>query len=176
MKTVLLGPPPPEVEALIARRQELGLDGFDEMWDGEYHMAPMTHSRHSYLDQVMAEVLGPYARRAGLVMTGPFNLGPHSKDFRVPDRGLHRGRPDAVWVPTAAMVVEILSSDDETFEKLPFYAAHDVDEVLIVDPASNRVRVMVRQGDGYGEAEASALLGVTVAELTEVVDWPDDSD
>lgn len=173
MKTVVLGPPPCEIETLIARRQKLGLDGFDEMWEGDYHMAPMAHSRHGYLDQVMAELLGPYARRAGLVMTGPFNLGPHKTDFRVPDRGLHRGRPDAVWVPTAAMVVEVLSPEDETFEKLPFYAARGVDEVLVVDPDTCRVRVMVRHGDGYREAPASDLLGVTGKTLGEAVDWPD---
>ncbi len=43
MRTVVLGPPPAELEALIARRHSLGLDGSDEVWKGEYHMAPVAH-------------------------------------------------------------------------------------------------------------------------------------
>src|SRR5712692_10522064 len=62
---------------------------FDEVWEGAYHLAPMAHAWHGYLDNVLAELLGPYARRAGLIGTGPFNLG-EPDDFRVPDRGYHR--------------------------------------------------------------------------------------
>jgi hypothetical protein len=44
VRTIVLGPPPPELNALIARRQSLGLDTHDEVWKGEYHMAPAAHS------------------------------------------------------------------------------------------------------------------------------------
>jgi hypothetical protein len=37
MKTVVLGPRPQALEALIQRRQALGLDIHDEVWDGAYH-------------------------------------------------------------------------------------------------------------------------------------------
>ena len=40
VRTVVLGPPPAEISALIARRHALGLDTHDEVWEGEYHMAP----------------------------------------------------------------------------------------------------------------------------------------
>lgn len=52
------------------------------MWEGVYHAAPASHAWHGYLDNVLAELLGPYARRAGLVGTGPFNLG-EADDYRV---------------------------------------------------------------------------------------------
>jgi Uma2 family endonuclease len=39
--------------------------------------------------------------------------------------------------PTAALAVEIVSPGDESWEKLPFYAAHKVEQVLIVDPATH---------------------------------------
>ncbi len=46
------------------------------------------------------------------------------------------------------MVVEIPSPGDETWHKLPFYAAHDVDEVLIVDPAEQTVTWLgLREGN-----------------------------
>ena len=38
-------------------------------------------------------------------------------------------------MPTAAVVVEVVSPDDETYEKSGFYAAHGVDELIVADPA-----------------------------------------
>lgn len=70
---------------------------------------------------------------------GEFNLGESEHDYRVPDGGLHRGRPSGVWLPTAALVVEIVSPGDESWEKLPFYARHWVDEILIVEPHERAV-------------------------------------
>jgi hypothetical protein len=59
-------------------------------------------------------------------MISIFNLG-EPEDYRVPYGGLFRPGPDEVYVPTAALVVEIISPDDNTWEKLGFYAAHGVD-------------------------------------------------
>lgn len=44
-KTVVLGPRPQELVALIERRQALGLDTYDEVWEGTYHVAPAAHPR-----------------------------------------------------------------------------------------------------------------------------------
>jgi Putative restriction endonuclease len=171
VKTVVLGERPPELDALIARRKKLGLDLHDEVWDGEYHMAPYASATHAYIDQLVAVLIAPLAREAGLVATGPFNLGMED-DFRVPDRGLHRGVPSGVYVPTAAAVFEILSPDDETVEKLPFYAARGVEEVLVVDPESRSVRILELGGQTYEPATRSALLDVDVRTLEEAIDWP----
>lgn len=171
MRTVVLGPRPPELEAVLERRRALGQDLYDEVWEGEYHLPPAPSHRHAVLDDEIAAVLRPLARRAGLVGSGPFNLG-QPGDFRVPDRGLHRSRSAEVWVATAAAVVEILSPDDETFEKLPFYARHRVDEVLVVDPASRTVRCWRLAGGSYEEAGESDLLGVDTADLAGAIDWP----
>src|SRR4051794_826348 len=38
MRTVLVGSPPAEVEAWLERRRQLGLDRFDEVWEGESHV------------------------------------------------------------------------------------------------------------------------------------------
>lgn len=171
MRTVILGPRPAELEALIERRQALGLDVYDEEWEGEYHMAPAAHPSHGYLDDELAVLLRPLARKAGLVGSGPFNLG-ESHDYRVPDRGLHRAVANTTFVPTAAVVVEILSPDDETPTKLGFYAAHGVDEVLVVSPAERSVTCIALQGSQYVVAESSSLLGVTGLELAAKIEWP----
>lgn len=169
----MLDPPPVEVTQLIERRKRLGLDLYDEIWEGVYHMAPAPRDRHGDLDQQLAEILGPLGRRAGLLARGPFNLG-GPDDFRVPDRGLHRTvpGPDAVYLATAAMVVEIVSPGDETYDKLPFYAAHRVEEVLVVDPSERVVRLMALAGDRYEEATRSAVLNVDVGQIRDAVRWP----
>ncbi len=75
-------------------------------------------------------------------------------------------------MPTAALVVEVVSPDDETYEKFGFYAAHGVEEIIVADPHEQSVRCFRRDGDGYVEADASELLGVRAAELAEAIDWP----
>jgi len=106
-------------------------------------------------------------------MISIFNLG-EPEDYRVPDGGLFRPRPDEVYVPTAALVVEIISPDDKTWEKLGFYAAHGVDELLIVDPQARRVQWLGRQSDGqYGPVERSALIALGADELAARIDWPE---
>jgi len=173
VKTVVLDPAPVEVQQLIKRRHQLGLDLFDEMWEGTYHMAPAPRFGHADLDQQLAVLLDPLATQAGLVTTGPFNLG-QPDDFRVPDRGVHRGRPDpqAVYLDTAAAVIEIVSPDDETHDKLPFYPAHKVDEVWIVDPAARHVQILIRNSDHYQNANTSPLLGARTADLDTHIRWP----
>ena len=176
MRTVVLEPLPAEVTTLIERRKALGQDRLDEVWGGVYHMAPAPSKAHAYLDDELAAVLRLAARPRELVGSGPFNLGDPT-DYRVPDRGLHRNRSAGVWEATAAMVVEIVSVGDETFEKFGFYAAHGVDEILVADPVLRTVRLW-RLGTtaaavpDYVQADASALLGVAVSELTSAIDWP----
>ncbi|HUJ67457.1 MAG TPA: Uma2 family endonuclease [Acidimicrobiales bacterium] len=174
MRTVVLGPPPPELDALIARRRSLGLDTHDEVWKGEYHMAPAAHASHGWLDDQLAVLLHPLARAAGLGGTGPFNLG-QPDDFRVPDRGLHRQRPHALWVPTAAVVIEIESPDDETCDKLDFYADHGVDELLIVSAEARSVTWLVLTDGRYQKVEESRLLGPESGTLADRIEWPAES-
>lgn len=171
MRTVVLGPRPPEFEALLERRHALGQDLYDEVWEGEYHMAPAPHPFHGILDDEIAAVLRPPARRVGLIGSGPFNLGV-SDNYRVPDRGLHRETPTTTYVQTAAMVIEILSPDDETWDKIDFYAAHSVDELLIVDSHKRSVTWLVLGGGRYAEQDSSSLLGVSSADLAAQINWP----
>lgn len=171
MRTVVLGPRPDEVEQLIRRRREQGLDTFDEVWEGNYHMAPAGRARHAFLDDAVAVLLHPYAEAAGLFGSGPFNLGA-PEDYRVPDRGYHTARPDVVYFDTAAVVVEIVSPDDETYAKFDFYAAHNIVEILVVEPDDHRVRIFVRDGDRYAEVAHSAALGAGAAALEAAIAWP----
>ena len=171
MRTVILGPLPQEVEALIERRRVLGQDHLDEVWNGEYHMAPAPTKAHAYVDDELATFLHGYARRAGLFGSGPFNLGA-PEDYRVPDRGLHWDRSGGTWASTAAMVVEIVSPGDETFDKFGFYADHGVEEILGADPETRTIRLWALDGDRYLEAPVSRLLQARTTDIAEAVDWP----
>lgn len=171
MRTVILGHRPAEIDALIARRQQLGLDGYDEVWKGEYHVAPMAHGSHGYVVAQLIEFLIPLSRPFGLLCSTAFNLG-DPDDFRVPDAGVHRSQPNKVWFPTAAMVLEVESPDDETWDKLDFYAAHGVDELLIVSYETRTVTWLWLEDGRYIEADHSRLLGKESRRLPDKIDWP----
>jgi Uma2 family endonuclease len=173
MRALVLDPPSAGLEQLLERRRRSGLDRLDEVWEGVLHMVPAPGHAHASVTQQLAELLGPLARTAGLEPTmGEFNLGESEHDFRVPDGGLHRSGAAGVWHPTAALVVEIVSPGDETWEKLPFYAGHDVDEVLIVDPAEREVHWLALQEGEYRPAKRSGLIELGAQELSERIDWP----
>ena len=171
MKLVVVGEPPVEITSFLARRRALGQDRLDEVWEGEYHVVPAPHFWHGQVDSELAALLRPPAKSAGLVITSRFNLGVKD-DYRVPDGGYHRAPVSAVWVPTAAVVVEVVSPDDETWGKFNFYARHAVEEICIADPFARSIRWFVLGGDAYGETGASPLLGVAAKDLVSRIDWP----
>lgn len=128
MRTVVVGEPPPPLAEWLERRRALGQDLFDEVWGGDYHVAPAPHRRHGDVDDQLAALLRPVARERGLWPSGPVNIGA-PQDYRVPDRAYFRDRQPAAFQPTAAVVVEIRSPADETDAKMGFYAAREVEGV-----------------------------------------------
>lgn len=171
MRTVIVGDLPPEIKDLIEKRRRLGLDRFDEIWEGDYHMNPAPRHRHGNLIAQVIGLLGPVAKRLGLSLTDVFNLGVED-NFRIPDAGLHRDHSDWLYIETAPLIVEVLSPDDETFEKMPFYAAHNVGEIIIVDPPARTVTWLSLVDGSYLETDHSPLLEMDVKEFAARIDWP----
>jgi len=171
VKAVVLGPRPRGLEGLIQRRRALGIDTFDDVWEGSYHVAPAAYPAHGYVGAQLAVLLAPFADAVGLIGTDPFNLG-EADDYQVPDRGYHRRLPQSTCVPSAAVVVEVVCADDETYEKFGFYAAHGVDELIVADPTARTVTCWARDGASYLQTDGSALLAVTVADLQAGIAWP----
>ncbi|MGH2717745.1 MAG: Uma2 family endonuclease [Actinomycetota bacterium] len=173
MRAVILDPPSAGLEALLERRRRSGLDRLDEVWEGELHMVPAPSGEHAYVTQQLAELLGGPARAAGLIPTmGGFNLGDSEESYRVPDAGLHRKLPRGVWHSSAALVVEVVSPGDESWEKRPFYAKHQVDELLIVDPSERAVHWLALEDGEYRPIERSRLVDLGPADLASRIDWP----
>ncbi|WP_300011194.1 Uma2 family endonuclease [Pseudonocardia sp.] len=172
MTAVFLHDPPEVLQEWLERRRALGQDGFDEVWEGVYHVAPMAHGRQGRTEHALVLALHGRARSAGLVGSGPVTIG-RPDDYRVPDAVYLRTRETELWNPTAAIVVEILSPNDESRRKFDFYFRAGVEEMLLVDPLERTVEWYVRGADAFVPAERSALLGVTAAGLAAEIEWPD---
>jgi Uma2 family endonuclease len=181
MTTVILGEHP-EVQTLIEQRRLRGQDTRDEVWEGVYYMTPHAHAHHGLVQIRLGRVLDDLATPRGLTVGAEFNLGTPD-DYRVPDLGVHDGVPDGLYVATAALVAEILSPNDATFEKFGFYARHGVAEILVVDVDQRSIRIWQlddsspqsgggQSGGQYAQTSESDLLGITGLQLQAMISWP----
>lgn len=170
MPILVADPIPVELEALLERRRRTGADRHDESWNGVLHMAPAPHRHHAEIQWRLSQILGPLAADAGLHGVGDFNLG-DADNYRVPDSGLLRPGPDELYLPTAALVVEIRSPNDEAWAKLPFYADHNVEEILILDPQTHTVSWLTLGNGKYTPIPHSGLIDLGADQLTGLLDW-----
>ena len=156
---------------MLAERRRLDQDRLDEVWQGEYHMNPGPAGLHAHLVIEIISILQPIAKPRGLRCVAEFNVG-ESDDFRVPDSGLLRIEQQLeVFHPTAALVIEVVSPGDESWLKFDFYAAHAVDEVVIVDGETNTIHWFALHANTYERVDRSELLDLAVAGVEEAVDW-----
>jgi hypothetical protein len=163
MKTVVLGPPPQELQTLIERRRALGLDGYDEVWNGEYHVAPAANSRHGAVQAAVLALLRAHAADPRLVV-GPFNLGT-AHNYRVPDGGVLHDGASGLYLPTAALALEVISPDDESYAKLDHYAQHRVAELIYVDLERGDVQLRRLVGNAYHSVEQLTVVDLTVEQV-----------
>jgi Uma2 family endonuclease len=170
MKTVVLGDMPTVLSSLIAERQRLGLDTHDEIWEGSYHMAPAPTGKHAKSGATIVRLLSDAADLIGLYSTLEFNLG-GPKNFRVPDLGFHRTDPVGAWHETAAVVVEVRSPDDESYEKFDFYFDHGVQEILIADIETEVVQWYRRGETRFETIETSQVLVVSGEQIRIALGW-----
>jgi Uma2 family endonuclease len=147
-------------QQLRAEREASGADRFDEVWEGIYMMAPMPNNEHQQmvtrLSSILQEVVGWSGE--GEVCAG-VNLSDREKDwnqdYRVPDIAVFLASGDAQnrgthWQGAADFLVEVISTDDSTREKLPYYASLGVRELLLIDRDPWAVE-LYRLGDGQFE-------------------------
>jgi Uma2 family endonuclease len=172
MRTLVLDPRTAGLSELMERRKRSGLDQLDEIWEGVYHMVPAPNYAHGDIDSQLHTIIRPLGAQAGLTMTTICNIGEGMHDFRVPDGTLHRPGAHGDWHHSAALVIEVVSPRDESYEKFSFYAAHEIDEVLIVDPQQRSVTWFARTGGDYERIERSRLIDLGPDELAKRLQWP----
>ena len=131
MRAVMLEVPP----HLLEERRRLGVDRWDEMWEGVLHMVPPPAERHQSLGSAVVAVLHRLARARGLKLAYEIGLFAADDDYRVPDIGVYRPdqASDRGLEDAAELVIELVSPGDESRVKLPWYAAHGVREIVLVD-------------------------------------------
>ncbi|HEV8240892.1 MAG TPA: Uma2 family endonuclease [Thermoanaerobaculia bacterium] len=155
MRAVLLEVRPAE----LAHRKAIGADRWDEMWEGVLHMTPAPGNEHQRtLDELIIYLVPLLRRRGRGTLRSGINVFDESsaeENYRIPDvtfvglgrealfaaDGIRGGGPDAV--------IEVRSPDDETYDKLPFYAKLAVGEVLVIDRDSKRPEVYRLAGSTY---------------------------
>jgi hypothetical protein len=145
MRAVVLDPVPAEVAELLERRRHLGLDRYDEVREGVYHVVPAPHPRHAELQSVLMAALRQWSGGVAAVL-GPTNIGT-PEDYRVPDAALVA--PAALasaspFLPTALMVFEIVSPGEDALAKEAFYRAADVGALVVVTGTPTEPVVEVR--------------------------------
>lgn len=156
-------------EAFLAERERLGQHKLDECWEGEWHLVNPPRAWHNLLNTDLFVLLLPLARRRGMVSTcEAMGMFAAENDWRIPDQvHCQVDHVTDAGVVSAQLVVEVRSPGDDSYAKLPFYAARGVAEALIVHEDRRvelyRLRddgamVQVEQADGSARSD---VLGCT---------------
>jgi Uma2 family endonuclease len=137
---------------LLEERRRLGHDLLDEVWDGVLHMVPPPGTPHQSFARKLLLFLSSRVHDGYQIFyeTGLY-LSLDESNYRIPDlvvaenadvaeRGIEK---------RAELVVEVLSKNDMSRDKLPFYAACNVKEVWLVDPKSREHEIYVLRGAQY---------------------------
>lgn len=150
MRAVVLVPEPEWLE----ERRRHGLDRYDEVWDGVLHVVPFPTIEHQRREAKLEDVLVPIAAEHGLEVfrgAGLYEPAAGDKNYRGPDIAV----VDPKYVSKrgiegrAELVIEILSPNDESRNKLDFYAKCEVQEVWLLDPNTRALEVYVLRGTTY---------------------------
>lgn len=130
-------------QSLIAERKRLGHDRFDEVWEGVYMMAPAPNDEHSLiimrLSHFFDDTIGiPGKGDVRTVINVSDRAIGWEKNFRVPDlavmlRGGKSANRGSYWQGGPDFVVEVCSPDEDPHEKIDFYEALRVRELLIIN-------------------------------------------
>ena len=128
---------------LIEQRRAIGIDIFDEVWEGVYVMTPAPNDNHQELAGKLVRALLETVEdinlgkvRPGINLTADSNNWEHN--YRIPDavvflHGSNATCHDTFWSGSPDFVIEIVSPWDKTRDKIPFYEEIGTRELLIVD-------------------------------------------
>ncbi len=134
----------PDLEQrLRAQRAATGADRYDEVWDGTYMMAPVPNDEHQQVVMRLAAICHQLIDEPGLGHVRPgVNVSDRKlgwqHNYRVPDvavflEGGSAENCDAFWYGGPDFVVEVVSREDQSREKIAFYEQVSVRELLLVD-------------------------------------------
>jgi Uma2 family endonuclease len=129
-------------ERLRQERAVAGSDRWDEVWEGTYMMTPLPNNEHQELVGGFVDVFRELVPRGkGLALPGA-NVSDREKgwehNYRCPDvvvyfEGTSAKNCNTHWLGGPDFAVEIVSDDDRSRDKIPFYAQVGTRELLLVE-------------------------------------------
>src|SRR3989304_1513428 len=129
-------------EKLREERAATGTDRWDEVWEGNYMMTPLPNIEHQEIAGGLVSAIRQVVGRGQAIVLPGTNVSDRETDwkynYRCPDVAVYlRDNPakncDTHWCGGPDFAVEIVSDDDQSRKKLPFYAKIGTRELLIVD-------------------------------------------
>jgi len=161
------------MEALVEHRRRLGIGNLDECWEGVWHWTEPT-GKHQRVAARIYTVHAEFLEGAGRASVWPsVNVTDREVDWkhnhRCPDGSIILPDHPGHWLDDAQtafvggpdQVLEVLSPDDDTHRKLPFYAALGVREVLVVEPGTGRIQLWRLESGAFREVAAPLRSEVT---------------
>jgi Uma2 family endonuclease len=129
-------------ERLKAEREASGADRYDEVWEGVYVMAPFPNNEHQDLQFELASAIKSAVAPAAVRIHTGANVSDREDEwefnYRIPDvvvvfPGGAARDCGTHWCGGPDLCVEIASPHDRSRDKLDFYAAIGVRELLVID-------------------------------------------
>lgn len=149
----------------IQQRQKLGIDMFDEVWEGVYVVPPLATNPHQGQSGAFYRILHEVVEAPGRGSVYPgANVSDRrknwKKNFRCPDNVVVLKGSRAIdcgthWLGGPDFLVEIHSPNDDTMEKIPFYSRLKVQELLIVHRDTRSCRLFRHDGKKLVEVKPS---------------------
>lgn len=157
------------IVGLIAERQRLGTDQYDEVWDGVYIVPPLATLAHQDLVSHLCFILFNVTtlEKRGKAYPGT-NVSDRragwKRKFRAPDVVVVLNESAAVDCDTHYMkgpdfLAEIQSPGDQTDEKIPFYEQIKVRELLIIHRDSRALKLLRHDGEKLLPVEPAVFQG-----------------
>ena len=135
--------PRDDLKRMIRRRRRLGLDRYDEVWEGVYVMAPLANNEHQFFaTRISSVILTALDFRNDIICLAGANISDRperwTKNFRCPDVAVFLpGNPAedraTHWLGGPDFAVEVVSRGDRSRKKLDFYSKVGVRELLLVE-------------------------------------------
>ena len=167
---------PVAIPEVLRFRERPGADRSDEMWEGVLHTTPSPSFQHqSHTSRILNFFVEIWCPRSGGAAVMQINVSTQERwdqDYRIPDVSVmlpDRVPPGEAMFVRPNVVFEVRSPGDETFARLPFYAAVGVEAVVVVERDTKAVQVFALSGGNFVLAPPSAdgwtLIGPVGVEL-----------
>jgi Uma2 family endonuclease len=151
-------------ESVLATRRSWGADRADEVWNGVLHMLPPPRKTHQQFEgELETWIRNHWVTRGKGQVYHQIAISPlqehWTQDYRVPDLVLltpdrfHIDR-ETYFCGAPTMAVELKSEDDETYEKLDFYADLQIPELWVIDADTCQPELHALAGSSFTPRKA----------------------